>query len=288
MEARIGNLAEAESGVVIFLLLFYRAVNWRSEMIDLLRRMPPVLASTALVQEQLGLALNRLGRGEEVELVLRDVIYRLGASTETYGILGRVLKDRSEQELNAGAKEPDKELLERAADAYLKGFDSDWRDAYPVNAVTLMELKEPPDPRRREIVPVVYYAVEQRIRSEAADTLGLCCLVGAEGAGQGRGQGGRHPGAQHRLGARILGGQDHRQGPAADQGGAAAARGRPRPGRRGRVRTAAGRGTRHGTPLEAGGKQNSGYLPKAWRNCGSKSGASHLIAPLKKSMIPGR
>ena len=189
MEARIGNLAEAESGVVIFLLLFYRAVNWRSEMIDLLRRMPPVLASTALVQEQLGLALNRVGRGEEVELVLRDVIYRLGASTETYGILGRVLKDRSEQELNAGAKEPDKELLERAADAYLKGFDSDWRDAYPVNAVTLMELKEPPDPRRREIVPVVYYAVEQRIRSEAADTLGLCCLVGAEGAGQGRGQG---------------------------------------------------------------------------------------------------
>lgn len=55
-------------------------------------------------------------------------------------------------------------------EAYLKGFESDWRDAYPgVNAVTLMELKEPADPRRREILPVVQYAVEQRIKSGAAD-----------------------------------------------------------------------------------------------------------------------
>jgi MAP3K TRAFs-binding domain len=32
-----------------------------------------------------------------------------------------------------------------------------------VNAVTLMELKEPPDPRREQLVPVVSYAVERRI-----------------------------------------------------------------------------------------------------------------------------
>ena len=170
VEAGMGNLADVESGVVIDLFLSYRAVNWWSEMIDLSRRMPPALASAVLVQEQLGLALNRAGRGEEAELVLRDLIYRRGPSSETYGILGRVLKDRWEAALNAGGKEAAKELLDRAADAYLKGFESDWRDAYPgVNAVTLMELKEPPDPRRREILPVVYYAVEQRIRSGSAD-----------------------------------------------------------------------------------------------------------------------
>jgi len=170
VEARMGNLAEVESGLVIDLFLSYRAVNWWSEMIELSRRMPPALAATVLVREQLGLALNRAGRGEEAELVLRDLIYRRGPSSETYGILGRVLEDRWEAALNAGAKDKAKELLERAAEAYLKGFESDWRDAYPgVNAVTLMELKEPPDPRRREILPVVYYAVEQRIRSGAAD-----------------------------------------------------------------------------------------------------------------------
>jgi hypothetical protein len=170
VEARMGNLAEVESGLLVELFLSYRAVNWWSEMVELSRRMPPELAATVLVQEQLGLALNRSGRGEEAELVLRDLIYRRGPSSETYGFLGRVLKDRWEGALNAGEKDLAKDLLDRAVEAYLKGFESDWRDAYPgVNAVTLMELKEPPDPRRREILPVVYYALEQRIRSGAAD-----------------------------------------------------------------------------------------------------------------------
>ncbi|GFO59999.1 hypothetical protein GMST_23240 [Geomonas silvestris] len=170
VERQLGDLARCESGVVMELFLSYRAVNWWNEMIDLSKRMPPDLAATVLVQEQLGLALSRSGRGEEAENVLRDLIYRRGACSETYGILGRVLKDRWEAALNDGEKKGTKDLLDRAIDAYLKGFEADWRDAYPgVNAVTLMELKEPPDPRRREILPVVFYAVEQRIRSGAAD-----------------------------------------------------------------------------------------------------------------------
>jgi hypothetical protein len=170
VEARIGDLAEAESGVVIDLLLSYRATKWWDEMIDLVQRMPKVLAATVLVQEQLGFALNRAGRGDEAEQVLRDLISRRGPSSETYGILGRVLKDRWEEALLSGDKALAGELLDRAVEAYLRGFESDWRDAYPgVNAVTLMELKEPPDRRSREILPVVHYAVEQRIKSGAAD-----------------------------------------------------------------------------------------------------------------------
>ena len=46
----------------------------------------------------------------------------------------------------------------------MQGFEADWRDAYPgVNAVTLMEVKEPPDPRRIRLIPVVEYAVDRRI-----------------------------------------------------------------------------------------------------------------------------
>ena len=56
--------------------------------------MPPPLAATALVQEQLALALNRTGRGDEAERVLQDLIDRRGPSSETYGLLGRVYKDR--------------------------------------------------------------------------------------------------------------------------------------------------------------------------------------------------
>jgi uncharacterized protein DUF4071 len=102
--------------------------------------------------------------------VLRDLIEKRGPSSETYGILGRVYKDRWEAAVNAGEKFEDRGLLSKAIDAYLKGFEADWRDAYPgVNAVTLMELKELPDPRREQLIPVVAYAVERRIAAGKPD-----------------------------------------------------------------------------------------------------------------------
>ncbi len=63
-----------------------------------------------------------------------------------------------------------KGFLEKAIDAYLKGFEADFRDAYPgINAVTLMELQEPPDVRREKVLPVVQYAVERRVAKGKPD-----------------------------------------------------------------------------------------------------------------------
>jgi hypothetical protein len=60
--------------------------------------------------------------------------------------------------------------LDQAIAAYLQGFEADWRDAYPgINVVTLMELKDAPDPRQAALLPVVHYAVERRIAGGAAD-----------------------------------------------------------------------------------------------------------------------
>jgi hypothetical protein len=60
--------------------------------------------------------------------------------------------------------------LEKAIEIYLRGFEADWRDAYPgINAVTLMELREPPDPRREQILPVVTYSVGRRIAAGKPD-----------------------------------------------------------------------------------------------------------------------
>ena len=61
-------------------------------------------------------------------------------------MLGRVYKDR--WEAAAKGRGSWRRAARKAIEAYLKGFESDWRDAYPgVNAVTLMELRDPPDPR---------------------------------------------------------------------------------------------------------------------------------------------
>jgi len=170
VEVAIGNIAEAEPGLVIDLLHSYRAVRWWNEMIDLVPRMSPLLSGGVLVQEQLALALNWARRGEEAEARLREVIASRGGSSESYGKLGGILKHRWEVSLEKGESAEARELLDKAVGAYLKGFEADWQDTYcGLNAVILMELKSSADPRRRGILPVVRYAVEQRIRSGAAD-----------------------------------------------------------------------------------------------------------------------
>ncbi|MCO6426623.1 TRAFs-binding domain-containing protein [Nitrosomonas communis] len=170
IEHSLGTIADTESGVVIDLFLSYRAVKGWQAMIELVPKMSPPLANTVMVQEQLGLALNRAGHGEDAEKVLRDVIEKRGSSSETYGILGRVYKDRWEAAAQKGEAFRAEGLLESAIDAYLKGFEADWRDAYPgINAVTLMELAEPPDPRCKDLLPVVAYAVERRIAAGKPD-----------------------------------------------------------------------------------------------------------------------
>ena len=170
IESELESIKDQESGAVIDLFLSYRAVKAWADIVSLVDKMSRPLAATVLVQEQLALALNRDGKGEEAEKVLTDLLASRGASSETLGILGRVYKDRWEKAVNDGQKLLANALLEKAIDAYLRGFESDWRDAYPgINAVTLMEIREPPDPRREKILPVVRYAVGQRVAKGQPD-----------------------------------------------------------------------------------------------------------------------
>ena len=132
--------------------------------------MPAPLASTVMVQEQLALALNRLGHGERAERTLQKLLSERGASSETYGILGRVYKDRWQESVKNNDLISAEGLLDEAIDAYLKGFGTDWRDAYPgVNALSLMEIKDPTDPRIRKLFPIISYAVERRFASTDPD-----------------------------------------------------------------------------------------------------------------------
>lgn len=170
VEKELGDIQSVESGIVVDLFLSYRAVEAWPKMIELVKKVSPPLAATVMFQEQFALALNRHGQGDEAEKVLTNLIDRRGPSSETYGILGRVYKDRWESALKDRETFLARGLLDKAIDAYLKGFETDWRDAYPgVNAATLMEIKEPPDPRREQIIPVVRFAAERRIAAGKPD-----------------------------------------------------------------------------------------------------------------------
>jgi hypothetical protein len=181
LEAELGDIANVEAGVVIDLFLSYRGASAWNDMIALVKKMPPPLGATAMVQEQLALALNRAGQGEEAERALKDLLDKRGPSSETYGILGRVYKDRWEAALKAGEKIMARGVLDKAIYAYRRGFEADWRDAYPgINAVTLMELKDPPDPKRQDLIPVVAYAVERRIATGKPDYWDYATLLELE------------------------------------------------------------------------------------------------------------
>jgi tetratricopeptide (TPR) repeat protein len=170
IEQELGNISDQEFGVVIDLFLSYRSVKAWPDMIALVDKMAPPLRESVMVQEQLALALNRAGQGERAEQLLKQLIERRGPSSETYGILGRVYKDRWEAALKQGEQFLARGLLDKAIEAYLRGFEADWRDAFPgINALTLMTLREPPDPRREQLLPVVSYAVDRRIATGKPD-----------------------------------------------------------------------------------------------------------------------
>jgi tetratricopeptide (TPR) repeat protein len=161
-EKALANLLEVESGVVVDLFLSLRDVKAYAAMIDLYERMPLPLQRAKMMREQLGFALNREGRFEEAEKVLNEVINEFGPSSETNALLGRIYKDRWDLAKAEDVPEASS-LLKKAIEAYLAGFEADWRDAYPgINAVTLMEMMPKPDPRQAEILPVVRYSAARK------------------------------------------------------------------------------------------------------------------------------
>jgi hypothetical protein len=110
--------------------------------------------------------------------VLLKLIEERGPSSETCGILGRVYKDQWEDAAKSGNAFLAQGYLNKAISIYLQGFEADWRDAYPgINAVTLMELRSPPDDRRKELVPVVRYAVQRKIEKSKPDYWDYATLV---------------------------------------------------------------------------------------------------------------
>jgi tetratricopeptide (TPR) repeat protein len=180
IEQTLGPLDDAEVGVLVDLLLSYRAVSAWGEMIDLSDRMPPGLRRSIMVREQYGLALNRLGRWQEAVNILEEVVAEHGASSETLSILGRVYKDLYVKAEESGAAALSEDHLRKAIDYYARGFEADWRDAYPgINALILLEIRGTPDAERKkaELLPIVIFAVQQRIKSGQPDYFDYATLL---------------------------------------------------------------------------------------------------------------
>lgn len=178
LRADLGDLDAEEAGVVVDLLLSYRALQAWNRMIDLYDEMPPTLARQILVREQLAFALNRRAGGDDrpqdrdhALRILDRIEEEQGPSSETCGLIGRIYKskwDQARQEGSATARG----FLGKAIDAYVRGYESDLRDAYPgINALTLLDVRgdDKSKKKRDQLLPVVRFAVQQRLRGKTPD-----------------------------------------------------------------------------------------------------------------------
>ncbi len=131
-----------------------------------------------MVQEQYAFVLNRNGSKKkpadevmikEAENVLKKLESGGKASSETYGIWGRIYKDKFDRAYKGGNIREAKVHLVRALEYYKKGFEFNIRDAYPgVNYVTCLKLTGDKSKARR-LVPAVECAVLSKMNRKEPD-----------------------------------------------------------------------------------------------------------------------
>ncbi|HTF04417.1 MAG TPA: TRAFs-binding domain-containing protein [Bacteroidia bacterium] len=171
-------LENTETGVIIDMMISYRNIEAFAEMQAFIESMPRYVFETVMVQEQYAFVLNRNGGKkkpvdevmiDKAEAVLEGVKEKEKASSETYGIWGRIYKDKFERAYDSGDKAEAKVHLKKACQIYQLGFEFDPRDAYPgVNYVTCLELLGE-HAKALRLLPAVEYAALAKMKRKKPD-----------------------------------------------------------------------------------------------------------------------
>jgi hypothetical protein len=164
----LGNLKRVQRNVLVDLMFSFRSVECFDEMAQLCAEFPDSLQNTDIVRQQWAFALNRCEENQpsnrtKAISILEDLIKEHGSDPETFGILGRVHKDRykiyiEKKDIRASS------ALDDAIDSYTKGFMSDPRNYYPgINAITLLIEKGDDESlkKAKELIPLVSFAVSR-------------------------------------------------------------------------------------------------------------------------------
>jgi len=182
IEKELGDLKVVESGVLVDLLLSYRDVSAWDEMVALYDQLPTDVRDAVLVRQQYALAMNRRAKSgdrDKAISVLEALLQKRGSSAETYGILGRVYKDRYKEAKKAKKAIADG-YLDAAIDAYIKGFKCEPVDYYPgVNAITLLLQKgdENAIKEAEKLTPLVSFAVARKGGASSSDYWDLATVL---------------------------------------------------------------------------------------------------------------
>lgn len=161
LEQHIENLPGAKEDLINILRLFIeklRSLEEFSEIVNLIEKYrEQKCIQNEFFGQQYALALNRIGQVEKAVNEIQRVMRTYGESPESYGILGRIYKDKYTQTSQIG-------YLDKAIEAYEKGFNLDIRDFYPgVNLATLLLQKGDVNSisKMKNIITILQYTLSQ-------------------------------------------------------------------------------------------------------------------------------
>lgn len=143
----------------------YRERGSWADMVRVINSFPLDLRSEPSVVQQLALALNRAGEREAAEHELTALVNRTGGDSETYGLLGRIYKDRWRET-------GERRELDRAIDAYRRGYQLDPADYYPgINLATLLSVRGDDEARAelKHLLPELRQVLDNLAKSGQAD-----------------------------------------------------------------------------------------------------------------------
>jgi hypothetical protein len=174
-EEEVRGTMEPDSVEYLTLLRKYRDLSQWDRVIALASDAPEIVAESPEVRQLLALSLNRRGKPGDQDRAIKLMekqIGETGGDSETFGILGRIFKEKYDQAKARGDVASAGAYLERALGFYRAGFEKNPRDFYPgINVVTLL-LQRGDDAAMTElnsILPRVRAAVGEKLESGRLD-----------------------------------------------------------------------------------------------------------------------
>jgi hypothetical protein len=174
-EEAVRGATQADPVEYLTLLRKYRDLSEWDRLIALASDLPADVTGAPEVRQLLALALNRRGEPGDQEraiALMEQLIGETGGDSETFGILGRIYKDRYDQAKARDDTAAAADNLAHALQHYRAGFEKNPRDYYPgINVVTLL-LQRDDDAARVElaaILPRVRQAVQEKLESGRPD-----------------------------------------------------------------------------------------------------------------------
>jgi tetratricopeptide (TPR) repeat protein len=174
-EEEVRGAPQSDPIKYLTLLRKYRDLSEWDRVVALADDAPTAITESPEVRQLLALALNRRGKSGDQDraiFIMEQLIAETGGDSETFGILGRIYKDRYDQAKLRNDAIGARVNLDQAIQNYREGFKKNPGDYYPgINVVTLLLQRHDASSRAEleEIIPLVRMAVQEKIESGHPD-----------------------------------------------------------------------------------------------------------------------